>query len=76
MAKIILFIRDPGRPDFTDVHDSHMQAKAALLDHVKSRWSFSDLAIPTDSERAIKDFFARSGEATSSPKWKAERSAH
>lgn len=61
MPNIILFIREPGRPDFTDVHESHREARAALFDHVKARWVFGDMALPTDSDRAIRAFFARTG---------------
>jgi len=61
MPNIILFIREPGKPDLADAHISHRAAKAALLEHVKAHWTFADVAMPKDPARAIKAFFARTG---------------
>lgn len=61
MPNIILFIREPGKPDLAGAHESHRAAKAALLEHVKAHWTFADMAMPKDPARAIRAFFARRG---------------
>lgn len=61
MPNIILFIREPGKPDLADAHESHEKARAALLEHVKAHWTFADMAIPNDPARVIRAFFARTG---------------
>jgi hypothetical protein len=61
MPNIILFIREPGKPDLADVHESYRAAKGALLEHVKAHWTFADMAMPKDPSRAIRAFFARTG---------------
>ncbi len=60
MPSILLYIREPGRPDIAEKYRSRGAAREALFDYVKENWRFDDVRCPTDVAKAIEIFFARS----------------
>ena len=61
MRGILLYIREPGKPAIAEKYPSHDAAREALLAYVKAHWRFDDAQCPTDVDRAIRVFFARTG---------------
>ena len=60
MSKILLVIREPGKPDHAEVHPDREAARGALFGYVRDHWRFDDMRCPADQETAIRVFFARS----------------
>jgi hypothetical protein len=62
MERYLLFIRDIGRNDETDIHDSEGAARKALATYVRERSPVAGALDLLDDDVAIDTYFSR-GEA-------------
>jgi len=60
VPKILLLIREHGKPDHAEVHPNRDAARTALLRFVQDHWPLDDIRCPSDEEAAIRIFFAQS----------------
>ena len=61
MERYLLFIRDVGKTDQTDIHISEAEARKALASYVRRRSGKTSLTMPLDDEEAIDVYFANEG---------------
>jgi hypothetical protein len=61
MERYLLFIRDVGTADQTDIHPSESEARKALAAYVRRRSGKTSLTVLLDDEEAIDAYFANDG---------------
>lgn len=59
MERYLLFIRDVGKNDHTDIHPSEPDARKALAAYVRQRLGKTNATTFLDDDEAIEVYFAR-----------------
>jgi hypothetical protein len=59
MERYLLFIRDAGKTDRTDIHPSERDARKALAAYVRQRLGQKDAIASLEDDEAIEVYFER-----------------
>ncbi len=60
MERFLLFIREPGTCDVTDIHSSEASARTALADYARARGGDEIASGPIEDDIAIAAYFDNS----------------